>query len=689
MKQSLLLVSLSILISLTGCGGGSSSSVERPPEPPPVTPPPVTPAPAITAIEPSSGPVAGGTSVTITGTDFTNATAVKFGANNAASFTVASATSITAVSPAGAAGEVNITVTTPGGTSAVVPVGKFTYVTPPPPTAAGLWQGHTDGDQAIGGVVRTQAAGGAYWLVYSSASSTAPDFVTAANAAGFIAGTGTETPDSESTSDGSFASANLSEFNFAGNGTAAGSLNAGYQEKAKFGKGLTGAGEGTFTANAAPTTLSNGESDANLPLPGTLVNLSLSATTDVTIDGDPFGGGIVTGSSPLPSGTSMTFSTIGRMPITGLTDTTNGQEFTLTGSFSGGVFTATGGTMRVTSCENHVPPPGFNGCDYLPPSTQVIPLTTVSGSISQTGGTVDVTYTLLADFGVDVASELTFTGPAVTTNPVNPTFTDGGAPWIIETAGTPKLSGTLAFSSYTATITQGASTTLTIPGRKFTITDTLGTLTYDSGTETLRLTGTTITDVSGPITCSGDVAICGAGGQPTTLPSITGQLTADVVIAIGVPAAGQYQATVFIGGQSSPVSQLTFDGTLPLAPSTTVKFTTDYLAAYETAPTAAAVQGSHSGSAGVGTAIQSGASFSIDSQGALTAGVEASGCTYVGTVVPAASGNVYDVELTFTAGNSCTYSGNFTGVAFFDENDKLTITATDENREQGFLFIAQ
>ena len=73
-------------------------------------------APTLTAISPASGPAAGGTSVTLTGTNLTGATAVKFGSTAATSFTVNSATSITATSPAGS-GTVDVTVTTPGGTS--------------------------------------------------------------------------------------------------------------------------------------------------------------------------------------------------------------------------------------------------------------------------------------------------------------------------------------------------------------------------------------------------------------------------------------------------------------------------------------------------------------------------------------------------------------------------------------------
>ena len=56
-------------------------------------------APTVTGVSPAVGPTAGGTSVTITGPSFTGATAVDFGTAAASSFTVNSATQITAISP--------------------------------------------------------------------------------------------------------------------------------------------------------------------------------------------------------------------------------------------------------------------------------------------------------------------------------------------------------------------------------------------------------------------------------------------------------------------------------------------------------------------------------------------------------------------------------------------------------------
>jgi hypothetical protein len=75
----------------------------------------VGPAPTVASVSPNTGPVAGGTAVTITGTNFTGATAVTFGGTAATGVTVISATSITATTPAHAAGAVDVVVTAPGG----------------------------------------------------------------------------------------------------------------------------------------------------------------------------------------------------------------------------------------------------------------------------------------------------------------------------------------------------------------------------------------------------------------------------------------------------------------------------------------------------------------------------------------------------------------------------------------------
>jgi len=81
--------------------------------------------PQVTAITPSSGPAAGGGSVTITGTGFTGAVAVNFGAGTG-SFSVGSDTSITANVPRGT-GTVDVSVLGPNGPSARTPAARYTY----------------------------------------------------------------------------------------------------------------------------------------------------------------------------------------------------------------------------------------------------------------------------------------------------------------------------------------------------------------------------------------------------------------------------------------------------------------------------------------------------------------------------------------------------------------------------------
>jgi hypothetical protein len=86
------------------------------------------PAPTVTSVSPNTGTAAGGDTVTITGSGFTTAGSVSFGGVPAASFTVNSDGSITAVTPAGAAGTVDVTVSAAGGTSATATADQFTYV---------------------------------------------------------------------------------------------------------------------------------------------------------------------------------------------------------------------------------------------------------------------------------------------------------------------------------------------------------------------------------------------------------------------------------------------------------------------------------------------------------------------------------------------------------------------------------
>lgn len=88
---------------------------------------PAAPAPALDFVTPSTGPAAGGTTLTLTGANFTGATSVTVGGIAATNLAVVNATTITVTTPAGSHGPAALVVTTPAGT-ATLPA-AFTYLT--------------------------------------------------------------------------------------------------------------------------------------------------------------------------------------------------------------------------------------------------------------------------------------------------------------------------------------------------------------------------------------------------------------------------------------------------------------------------------------------------------------------------------------------------------------------------------
>jgi len=126
--------------------------------------------PAVTGVSPAGGSTVGGSTVTITGTGLAGATLVRFGGVDGR-IVADSGTGITVISPPSAgtvtttaiitesgrqvtgtgAGTVNITVTTPAGTSKITPTDLFTY-TAPRPAVSGV---SPNGGSAAGGTAVT------------------------------------------------------------------------------------------------------------------------------------------------------------------------------------------------------------------------------------------------------------------------------------------------------------------------------------------------------------------------------------------------------------------------------------------------------------------------------------------------------------------------------------------------------
>jgi hypothetical protein len=100
-------------------------------------------APTVSLVSPSSGTTAGGTPVTITGTGFVSGATVSFGGSAATSVVFGNATTLTAVTPAHAAGLVNVVVTNPD-LSVGTGTNKYTYVGTGPTVTINQASGQAD-----------------------------------------------------------------------------------------------------------------------------------------------------------------------------------------------------------------------------------------------------------------------------------------------------------------------------------------------------------------------------------------------------------------------------------------------------------------------------------------------------------------------------------------------------------------
>ena len=142
-KSAAVITAWAALTLLTvSCGGGSA-----PAGPSPQTPsPPAAAAPSLSGVTPSIGATSGGLGVTISGTDFAAGASVSIGGSPATNVAVVNATSITATTPAHAAGMADIVVTNPDGQSASL-TGAFTYLVDPPYSLTSSLNSVTAGSQ--------------------------------------------------------------------------------------------------------------------------------------------------------------------------------------------------------------------------------------------------------------------------------------------------------------------------------------------------------------------------------------------------------------------------------------------------------------------------------------------------------------------------------------------------------------
>ncbi|MGC2184979.1 MAG: IPT/TIG domain-containing protein, partial [Terriglobales bacterium] len=106
-----------------------------------------SPAPSVNSVLPNNGPTTGGTSVTITGTNFAAGATVTFGGVAATNVSLVNSTTMTAMTPAGSAGGVTVTVTFNGQSGSLA--NGFTYIAVPTVSSVSPNGGPTAGGTAV------------------------------------------------------------------------------------------------------------------------------------------------------------------------------------------------------------------------------------------------------------------------------------------------------------------------------------------------------------------------------------------------------------------------------------------------------------------------------------------------------------------------------------------------------------
>jgi hypothetical protein len=514
------------------------------------------PAPTIGGIAPNSGPMAGGTSVVITGTNLTGGTVTCGGLP--ATCIVDSPTQITCTSPAHAAGAVDVVVTTPGGPA--TSAGGFTYIAGPAitniaPNAGPVAGGTTviiTGTDLTGGTV-TFGGLPATCIVDSPTQITC---TTPAHAAGAVDVVVT-TPGGPATSAGGFTYVPAPTMgNMAPN---AGPVTGG-TTVVLTGTGFTG---GTVTFDGLPATCTvNSDTQITCTSPAhaagpvdvvvTTVGGPVTSAGGFTYIPAPTIGGIAPNSGPTAGGTSVVISGTN---LTGGTVTFGGLPATCTVN-SPTQITCTSPAHAAGPVDVVVTTPGgpatsAGGFTYIPQS-----ITSITPNSGPTGGGTAVT---ILGYGFTGATSIRFGDTAATCTVVSDTQIDCTTPAheagpvdvvIVAPLGTVTSSGGFTFIAPVFTLTASGAATVK-PGDLYVYTFTYTTSAPAFNAQVVfNLPGhTTYVSNNGGYTCAtvSGVVTCDLGAISTN-GSFTTTLQVDRLKKVNTPLT--LQATTYVMGDN-------------------------------------------------------------------------------------------------------------------------------------------
>ena len=477
--------------------------------------------PVLTTVSPNLGTTAGGTSVTLTGTGFTGATGVNFGASAATGYTVNSATQITATAPAGAQGTIDITITTVGGTSATGASTRFTYAAAPTATT-GVASSITATGATIAGTANDNGAATTLSFDYGPTTS--------------YGSTATATPPSLSAGAGSIAvSSSLTGL----------SCNTTYHFRLKAVNGIatTNGLDASFTTAACPPSATTNAASA-LAVNAATLNATVNDNGAATSVSFEWGTSISYGNSATASpaavnasagSTAISGSLSGltcntvyhyRVSATSSAGTTQGSDVSFTTSACvPGAPTSVVATAGSTSASVAFTAPASNGGAAISGYT----VTSSPGGLTGTGASSPISVTGLTN-GVAYTFSVTATNSAGT-----------GSASVASNSVTPRASQTITFSN------PGAQTFGTTPTLSASSTSGL-TVTFTSGTTgvcTITSGGALSFVTAGSCIINADQA---GNGSFLAAPQASETFTVTPLVpgapTIGTASAGDTQASV-------------------------------------------------------------------------------------------------------------------------------------------------
>ncbi len=589
-------------------------------------------APSIGAIAPVAGPITGGTTVTVTGTNFTGASGVSFGLNAAATYTVASATSLTVTSPAAPTGTVDVTVTTPSGTSAITAADEFTYESTPTITALSPIAGPLGGGTLV--TITGTNFTGANQVSFGSTAATgytvvSPSTITATSPAGSAGGvdvtvkTGTGTsPAVQFTYENGPTLSTISPLGGSPAGGTAATIT---------GSNFTGATSIDFGTTATTSFTVDSSVLITVTSPA-----SSAGTFDVTVV-TPTGTSAVTTADEFTYEPAPSVSNVG--PVAGLPTgntpvTLTGANFTDATAVYFGTSAATSFTVVSATQITATSPPGVAGAVD-------VEVTTPSGTSTANPPDDQFTY--------EAAPAVTAVSPVAGVPAGGATVSIGGTGF---TGASAVHFGAVSASGYT--VNSPTSITVTSPVAAVGTIDV--TVTTPSGTSALSAADEFSYEAVPSITALSPMAGLGAGSTTVTL---TGSgFTSASAVNFGTSAATSY--TVTSSTQITAISPAAGEGTVDVSVTTPIGTSTVVAAdefTYEGVPSFTALSPVAGPTTGGTSVTITGSNFTDVSAvhfGTVAATFSFNSPTSITASSPVASAGTVDVTITTPIGTSAT-----------------------------------